>query len=322
MFDENKLYSTDIYGKQYMHPHAVVDYTSTCPVTEFADVFKFIDREYKCKADSFIDSQMTVAAMQMYSRSNNPEIKKHCLQLYGRILSTHEKINKEKSLKHQQNASKLRFYSTEALPGYFLNTCKVVPQSTIDVFKNMFKNRIMNRYAELATQPEELKMFREAFEKEEYTTEFLPPKSPVNQQNMEIPTIFKEELDCPFSLSSDDKNSKFILPELKETVSTRWKISSKDPNVLEAEGYDINGKCTFNLGINTQTTKYIYKGSNKVWSDHNNLKYSSLPDKSISCLKHNLMLAKTKALTRDNLKKGIQFKEDYGKTIRDRKSVV
>ena len=28
------------------------------------------------------------------------------------------------------------------------------------------------------------------------------------------------------------------------------------------------------------------------------------------------MLEKTKALTRDNLKKGIQFKEDYGKTIR------
>lgn len=330
MFDETKFFTADGLGKKWFDPSNLAGYTKKCATSEFTDILDFIDREFKTKpeANGFMDGPLTGVAFDICSRSNDPKLQKRSLQLFDKILNNRENASKKENLIRQQKGNSNTQYHNEALSvRLFNNVLKTTPRAP-DIenrFKSILKNRFEKRCAELQSQPEELKKFREVVEKNE-GAEYLPlskskqqaaekQAEPKNEHTNE--SIFKEGINCPFSLSLDENNSKFMLPELKQTASAHWKTSSKDPNVLEIEGVDAKGNHTFSLGLNKKTGHYIYQGGkpSKIYSDNPSLSFPRMPEKALSCLKYNSRLAGTKALTQANLKNGIEFKEPDGKTV-------
>lgn len=326
MFNEKNFFTADGTGEEHFDPTSLSPYAKNCPTSELTDILDFVDREYKDKAEAngFMDGPLTGLALKVCSRSSDPKLQKRALQLFDKILNNRERASKK--LNHgKQNTD----YTLEALSAKLFNDvlkANSVNSDTENKFKSLLKNRVENRSAELQSQPEELKKYRRAFEKLN-GTEYLPPEVTPKQQAVEkqvessvkhsSESIFKEGINCPFSLSSDEKNSKFMLPEIKQTESARWKTSSKDPNILEIEGVDTKGNHTFSLGLNKKTGHYIYQGGkpSKIYSDNPSLSFPPMPEKALSCLKYNSRLAGTKALTQANLKKGIAFKEPDGKTV-------
>lgn len=331
MFNETKYFPVNLFGNKYFDPMNLPEYTKNCPTSEFTDILDLIDREFKSKAEAetLVHGSLMGIALDVCSRCSDPKLQKRALQLFDKILDNREKASKKDNLERQQKGISNTSYIPEVFSTVVFNTIVKASPATADTvkqFKNLLKSRIKNRCAELQSEPENLKKFRAEFEK--YGgTEYLPLLIDSKQQAAEKPaesqvkhtseSIFKEGINCPFSLSQDEKISKFMLPEVRQTESARWKTSSKDPNILEIEGVDAKGNHTFSLGLNKKTGHYIYQGGkpSKIYSDNPSLTFPPMPEKALSCLKYNSRLAGTKAMTQANLKNGIAFKESDGKTV-------
>lgn len=327
IFDAKKAFTKDSFGNDHFDPSNLSKYIKNCDISEFNDILDLFDKEYKdndtsTNANSFIEGGMLGIAVDIWSRSSESKIQERCLKLWDRIIKNRENVNKKENLRRP-----IKRYDLEVLSGSLLKGIGKLSLQAENPFKNIYVNRIKEHCAELSSQPEELKRYRESFEKRGFA-EFLPLSVPKKQQQTEKKTppnlqytkedLLREGIDCPFSLSEEQKNSKFMFLEIRETTSAKWKISSKNSDIMEIHGYDASGHRTFNLALNKRTGKYIYQGGKpeKVCSDNPALKYSPMPEDQLSCLKYNYRLALTKAQTAANLKNGIEFKEASGKNIR------
>lgn len=135
-----------------------------------------------------------------------------------------------------------------------------------------------------------------------------------NQQSLDVSDIYKEGVKNNFSVLPSQESS--LRTEMKSTATAEFKTDHKNPDVMNIEGTDKDGKHTFSFRVDKTTGYYTYAGGKpeKIFSNEPGTRFSPLPEADLDCLKYNNRLSKTVANRNVILKRGVQYK-DGDKTV-------
>lgn len=133
-----------------------------------------------------------------------------------------------------------------------------------------------------------------------------PPNSPKQTAK----DILAEGIKGPYSKSEDILNFK-KMPELAGTAKADYKLKPNNPDVLNINGTDKDGRPTFSLSLNQKTGFYTYQGGRpeKIYSNDPKLNFPPLPETALSSLKENQRIAVGKAAVKAEMRNGISFAE-------------
>ncbi len=122
-------------------------------------------------------------------------------------------------------------------------------------------------------------------------------------------SVLEKGIKVPFTQSVDAKIS---LIEIKNTENANYSIDSKNPNLLNIEGFDKDKKCTFSLQYNKSTGTYLYQGGKpeKIYSNNPDLNFAPLPEDVLRQIKNNQRTALNKAFVKAEMRNGIEITEN------------
>ena len=136
----------------------------------------------------------------------------------------------------------------------------------------------------------------------------------VNQAGILASDMYKEGVKNNFSVLPSQESS--LRTEMKSTATAEFKTDPKNPDVMNIEGTDKDGKHTFSFRVDKTTGYYTYAGGKpeKIFSNEPGSKHPQLPAGDLECLKYNNRLSKTVATRNVILRVGVQYK-DGDKTV-------